>query len=398
MGRKRLLTAGTVAAIAATVLLFGGVHGEDPSARPGLVGAEAQATDGYAELELARVRVDPSHYPLAAARFREALRSGGADALALRGLAALAAARHRFDESLELAQRARRLDPANAAVYGLIGDANLELGRYPQAIAALDRMMSLKPTASGYARVSYARELAGDRDGAIEVMRMSVDAAGLPEPTAWALTQLGNLHVASGRLPRGVHQYRAALARVPAYAPALVGLADVAHRRGEVTRAERLLRRALARVADPGAAATLGDVVAAQGRRQEAERWYRRALALESEFARFGGRNQVETALLDLDHDRNLGDALDRARAGLRFRTGVEGLHTYAWALYKNGRCAAAVPYSNRALALAPTDTGALFHRSRIEKCLGNSAAAARYASRVRSLDPTFLAPSAFRL
>jgi tetratricopeptide (TPR) repeat protein len=398
MGGRRLLTAGTVAALAATVLLFGGVFGQDPAARPSPLTAEAQVTDGYLELELARVRVDPSRYSIAEARFREALRAGGVEALALRGLAALAAARHRFDESLELAERARRLDPTNAAAYGLIGDASLELGRYPQAIEALDRMMSLKPTPSGYARVSYARELLGDRDGAIEAMRMSADAAGRPEPTAWALTHLANLHTGSGRLAHGVQLYRTALARVPGYAPALVGLADVAQRQGENARAERLLRRALARTADPGAAATLGDVLAAQGRRQEAERWYGRALVLEKEFASHGGRNQVETALFDLDHDRNLADALERAGVGLRFRPGVEGLHTYAWALYKNGRCADAVPYSDRALALAPTDTGALFHRSLIEGCLGNSAVAARYASRVRSLDPTFLAPSAFRL
>jgi tetratricopeptide (TPR) repeat protein len=142
----------------------------------------------------------------------------------------------------------------------------------------------------------------------------------------------------------------------------------------------------------------LGDVLAEQGRSKEAERWYARALALETEFARFGGRNQIETALFDLDHDRNLADALERARIGLRSRPGVEGLHTYAWALYKNGRCGEAVPYSNRALALAPTDTGALYHRSLIERCLGNGDASAQFAARVRSLDPTFLPPSAFRI
>ena len=396
--RNRLRAAGTVAALAATVLLFGGVFGQDTAARPGPFAAEAEATRGYAELEIARVRVDPSRYPVAEARFRDALRIGGADAYALRGLAALAAARHRFDQALELAQRSRKLDPNNAAVYGLIGDASLELGRFPQAIQAFDRMMSLKPTPSGYARISYARELLGDRDGAIEAMQMSADAAGHSEPSAWALTHVGNLHVGTGGLARGVQRYRAALARVPAYAPALVGLADVAQRRGEGARAERLLRRALARADDPGASATLGDVLARQGRREEAERWYRRSLALETEFAGYGGRNQVETALFDLDHDRNLADALERARVGLRFRPGVEGLHTYAWALYKNGRCGEAVPYSNRALALAPTDTGALYHRSLIERCLGHADSAARYASRVRSLDPTFLAPSAFRL
>lgn len=396
--KGRLLTAGMVAAIAATILLFGGVFGQDTAARPGPFAAEAEVRRGYEELELARVKVDPSRYPVAEARFRDALRIGGANASALRGLAALAAARHRFDRSLELAQRARTLDPTNAAVYGLIGDASLELGRFPQAIEAFDRMMSLKPTPSGYARVSYARELLGDRAGAIEAMQMSADAAGHAEPAAWALTHLGNLHAGTGGLAQGVERYRAAIARVPGYAPALVGLADVARRRGERAQAERLLRRALAQVDDPGASATLGDVLAEQGRANEANRWYRRSLALEAEFARHGGRNQIETALFDLDHDRNLADALERARIGLRFRPGVEGLHTYAWALYKNGRCAEAVPYSDRALALAPTDTGALSHRSLIERCLGNDEAAARFAARVRSLDPTFPAPSAFRL
>ena len=271
-----------MAAIAATVLLFGGVFGQDTAARPGPFAAEAGVKRGYAELELARVRVDPSRYPVAEARFREAMRIGGADALALRGLASLAAARHRFDQSLELARRARKLDPTNAAVYGLIGDASLELGRFPQAIEAFDRMMSLKPTPSGYARVSYARELLGERDGAIEAMQMSADAAGHSEPAAWALTHLGNLQVGTGGLALGVQQYRAALARVPAYAPALVGLADVAQRRGQRARAERLLRRALAQVDDPGASARLGDVLAQQGHTDEANDWYRRSLALET--------------------------------------------------------------------------------------------------------------------
>jgi tetratricopeptide (TPR) repeat protein len=387
-----------VAALAATILLFGGVFEEDTSARPGPFAAEAEVNRGYTELEAARVNVDPTRYPVAEARFRDALRIGGADPFALRGLAALAAARHRFDQSLELAQRAQKRDPTNAAVYGLIGDASLELGRFPQAIEAFDRMMSLKPTPSGYARVSYARELLGDHGGAIEAMQMSAQAAGHPEPAAWALTHLGTLHLGTSQFARAVEQYRAALARVPGYAPALVGLAGVAQRQGALARAERLLRRALVRVDDPGAATTLGDVLDAQGRSQEAERWYARARALETEFARYGGRNQIETALFDLDHDRNLVDALELARIGLRSRPGVEGLHTYAWALYKNGRCAEALPYSDRALALAPTDTGALYHRSLIEGCLGNGKAATRYATRVRSLDPTFSAPSAFRL
>jgi tetratricopeptide (TPR) repeat protein len=395
----KLGLAGVVAAFAAATLLFGDLgRGGGGAAAAAPLDADAAVGRGLVALDRARVRVDPSLYPVAEREFREALRIGGADAAAYRGLAGLAAARHLFAESLVHAERARRLAPGVAAVYGLLGDANLELGRHDAAHRAFDRMVALKPGPTGYARISYARELLGDTPGAIEAMRLAADSAGRAEPTAWSLTHLGNLYAGSGRTVRAEAEHRAALESVPGYAPALVGLADLAQRRGDLARAERLLRRALARVEDPGAAAVLGDVLDAQGRAAEAERWWERAQALEARFARFGGDNAVETALFDLDHDRNLRAALVRARAGLVRRPGVEGLHTYAWALYKNGRCAEAVPFSDRALALAPTDTGALAHRALIERCLGNGAAAQRFDKRVRALDPTFPAPSAFRL
>ena len=395
----KLALAGVVAAFAAATLLFGDLgRGGGDAAAAAPLDAQAAVARGLVALDQARVRVDPSRYPVAEREFREALRIGGAEAAAYRGLAGLAAARHRFAESLRLAERARRVAPDVAAVYGLLGDANLELGRHDAAQRAFDRMVELKPGPTGYARISYARELLGDTEGAIEAMRLAADSAGRAEPTAWALTHLGNLYAGSGRPARARGEYRKALEHEPGYPPALVGLADLAQRRADLARAERLLRRALARVDDPGAAAVLGDVLDSQDRVAEAESWWGRAHALEARFARFGGDNAIETALFDLDHDRNLRAALVRARAGLARRPGVEGLHTYAWALYKNGRCTEAVSFSDRALALAPTDTGALAHRALIERCLGNGTAAQRFAARVRALDPTFPTPSPFRL
>ena len=253
-------------------------------------------------------------------------------------------------------------------------------------------MMALKPTPSGFARVSYARELLGDLEGARDAMRASVDSAGKPEPTAWALVHLGNLYSGDEALP----YYRAALARMPGYAPALGALADAAAARGELVRAERLYRRALARVADPGLSAGLSRVLAAQGRTDEARRWFGRAHELERVFARYGGRNQIETAELDLNHDRSLRDALVRAREGARLRPGVEGTHVLAWALYKNGRCGEAERVSDRALRLGPNDVDALLHRVLIERCLEKGGE--RYLARARVLDPRATLPSAFRL
>ncbi len=55
--------------------------------------------------------------------------------------------------------------PARIARTASSGDALVELGRYDEAFAAFDRMVSLRPGLASYARVAYARELTGDRRG-----------------------------------------------------------------------------------------------------------------------------------------------------------------------------------------------------------------------------------------
>jgi tetratricopeptide (TPR) repeat protein len=393
--KRAALAAAVTLVTAAALLLGGGFRGDTAEAAPR--DAQAAALRGYSALDRARIAVDPSQYEVAERELREALRLGGADALAYRGLAALAAARHRFDESLVLAERARRLNPASAGVYGLIGDANVELGRYEAGFAAFDRMAALKPGPTAYARVSYGRELRGDTKGAIAAMRLAAESARPGEPRAWALAQVANLYAGTGRVGAARGLYDEILRGLPRYAPALAGLAGIT---GGPERSAVLYRRALTLQPSAEYAVALAAALAQLGRMHESERYLLEAHALEREFARFGGRNDIETALLDLDHDRNLREALHRAREGARLRPGVEGEHALAWALYKNGRCAEARKHSIRALRVGVKDTGAIYHRYLIERCLGNRSTADRFLGRVRAIDPTFLTapPSAFRL
>ena len=53
-------------------------------------------------------------------------------------------------------------------------------------------MVDIRPDIRSYSRVSYLREIYGDYPGAIEAMKMAVDAgvAG-DEATEWARIQLG---------------------------------------------------------------------------------------------------------------------------------------------------------------------------------------------------------------
>ena len=115
-----------VAAALAGAVLLGGTLRESDVVRPG--DASRSALRGLELQQLARVTGDPALYPRAERELRRALVLDPRNVTAVRGLAALAATRHRFAESLVLAQRALRLEPGSAATYGLIGDANLELG------------------------------------------------------------------------------------------------------------------------------------------------------------------------------------------------------------------------------------------------------------------------------
>ena len=367
-------------------------------ARPGDAGALGLL--GLAYQQRARETGDPAYYTKSEGVLRRALAIEPTNLSATSGLGSLALARHRFREALSLGRRARALSRTTARELGVVGDALAELGRYREAFAAFDRMAALKPSAAAYARISYARELRGDLAGALAAMELAVDAAAVGEPAAWSRTLTGHLLLTLNRVDEADIRFREALAFVDGYPQALAGRGDVALARGSAEKAVTHYRRAATGSPIPDLHASLGDLLAGLGRRDEAERSWQRAEELESLFAQHGGRNLLETAEFDLNHDRNVRSALDRARRGQAERPSVEGDHVLAWALYKNGLCAEARRVSLRSFRLGTLDVDGLYHHALIEECLGNEAAAARYRARVVKLDPRYLsaAPSARRL
>ena len=190
---------------------------------------------------------DPTFLPLSERALRRALAARPDDPAVTLGLGNLALIRHDFRAALELGRRARLLAPDASRPYGVVGDALLELGRYDEAFAAFDRMVAVKPTLASYARVAYARELTGDRAGAISAMTLALDAAGgVPEPTAWTHVELAKLELGSGRVDRAARHVGAALTIFPGYVFALEQRARVEAARGKLallSRRQRGLRR-----------------------------------------------------------------------------------------------------------------------------------------------------------
>src|SRR5919199_3177133 len=182
----------------------------------------------------------------------------------------LALARHDFAAALGYGTRALASDPQSARYHGIVGDAQIELGMYDEAIDSYQEMVNSRPDFASFSRVAYARELYGDPEGAIEAMGFALQAgSGTPENVAWAHVQLGNLWFGSGNLKEAEKEYGRSTETVSAYAPALAGQAKVAAARGNLEVASRLYEQAFNRMPLPEYAIALGDVYAKMGEREK---------------------------------------------------------------------------------------------------------------------------------
>ncbi len=342
-------------------------------------------------LQKARETGDPAFYGKAEGVLNRSLEIDPKNFQALSGIGALALSRHQFRDALQWGKRAEPLNPDNAGIYGILGDAQIELGNYPEAFALFDRMVGLRPDLSSYARISYARELQGNRPGAIEAMQAAVDA-GAPNSEAvnWARVQLGNLYFDQGEYARAEQAYHAALDSTPDYPYARAGLGTVRAAEGNYADAITLYTRAVNTMPLPQFVIALGDIYAAAGRPDDAARQYALVEVEEKLFAANGVDVDAELALFDADHDRDLPATLARARAAYERRPSVTVADIFAWTLCKNGDYPAAQQMMNQALRLGTRNALMYYHAGIIAYRLGNNQVAIDYLEKAVTLNPHF--------
>ncbi|MEX2406619.1 MAG: tetratricopeptide repeat protein [Actinomycetota bacterium] len=354
-----------------------------------------QDWQGYASLGLAyvaqaRVTADPSWYPKAEGVLATSLRlQGEGNVDVVLGLGALALARHEFRDALTYGRAAEDMSPQNADAFGVIGDALLELGRYDEAFAAFQTMVDIRPDLTSYARVSYARELLGDVEGAVDAMRIAFESAGTATDAVWAAHQLGELELGRGDVEAATGWFERGLDLAPDDVANLAGLARSAWVRGDTRLAIERFEDIVARRPSVEHVATLGDLYAITGHPDLAETQYA-VVEAARQLARSNGVNvDLEVALFDADH----GDherALAAAQAEWQRRRSVHVADAYAWALYANGRFQDAERLSDRALALGTRNPAFLYHAAMIERALSHDAVALRLMSRALRLNPRF--------
>ena len=172
---------------------------------------------GLAYQQRARETGDPTYYTKSEGALERALALDPKDSLAYSGLGSLALSRHRFREALALGEQAHALAPTIARNYGVIGDALVELGRYPRGVRDVrpDEQAPPEPLLLR-ARLLRPRAPSATPAGAIKAMKLAVDAAtGAKEPTAWTHVQLGKLYFNHGRYGAAAREYRLATPDLP---------------------------------------------------------------------------------------------------------------------------------------------------------------------------------------
>jgi tetratricopeptide (TPR) repeat protein len=180
---------------------------------------------------------------------------------------------HHFTEGLELAKTALAINPDNAFIYGILCDANLELGNYKEAMQMGDKMVSVQPDIRSYARISYLREVNGDYTGAIQAMKLAVDA-GYPglEETEWTRCILGHLYENTFSLDTAEYEYQIALCNRPDYAFAYAGLGRIAKSKGNYKEAITFFEKAKSTVLDYSFTDELTDLYRLDNQKTKAEK------------------------------------------------------------------------------------------------------------------------------
>lgn len=312
-----------------------------------------------AYIQEARITGDHAYYDQAALELLDDViknESKNFDALCCKATVLLS--QHHFSEGLAIAQQAQPLNPNSAFIYGLLCDAYVELGKYKEAVTACDKMISIRPDARSYARVSYLREIHGDLPGAIEAAKLAV-AAGYPglEQSEWTRMILAHLYENTGKPDSAELQYTIALAERPDYPFAIAGMGHIAKLKKNYTAAIGNYQKAKSMINDYSFADELTDLYTLNHQPEKAKASSQEVIDMLSPLAgadessgahgHYADKELAYAYLKVPDTDKALEHAMIEYD---RRPQNIDVCETVAWVNYKKGNYAEANKMIDKAL------------------------------------------------
>jgi tetratricopeptide (TPR) repeat protein len=281
---------------------------------------------------------------------------------------------HQFAEARDLAEAARKINPDNAYVYGVLVDANVELGYYKEAIAMSDKMQELKPSLESYSRASYLREIYGDFKGAISAMKLAVEA-GMPgsEPFCWSKKTLGHLYESTGQLGEAQKQYDDILFVRPSYAFAYGGQARILKANKQYDKALEVLNKAVKIMPEFSFHEEMAEIYDLQGNHEKALDKYEEVAQMLDLDAKSGHAVDLELCKLytkagkmDLALKHGLIEYKKRPR-------NIDVNHAMAVVAFKSNDFKKAKEYISVAMSTGSKDPELLMDAGKIDRSLANA-------------------------
>lgn len=373
-----------------------------------LANLEANPKDYKSELSLAELYIEEAritgnhaYYDQAALQLlNDVTTNDPKNFQALCDQATVLLSQHHFSDGLLAAKQALPLAPYSTSVYGLLVDANVELGHYDEAVKMADKMVSLRPDLRSYSRVSYLREIYGDLPGAISAMNMAVKA-GYPglEQTEWSRMILAHLYESKGDLDSAEIQCKFALAERPDYAFAVAGLGRIEKARGNYKQAIAYFEKAKNTITEFSFADELTDLYRLNNEQTKAKQSAEEVIAMLSPNANadentighghYADKELAYAFLKTAQYD----SALAHAKIEYDRRPdNIDICETMAWVYYKKGAYAEANKYIDKALRTNSSNPTLLCRAGLIKTKTGDSAKGSMLITKALQQNP-FLEP-----
>ena len=337
-----------------------------------------------------RDSADQTYYSFAESAYQQALRLQPDCVDAMNGMAWVEGGRHRFDTSVEWAQKALVVAPESADAYGILGDAALELGDYEAATDHYQKMMDLRPDLSSWSRGAYLLWLTGNQLQATQLMEKAIRAGGaFAENTAWCRAKLATMLLSDGAFAAAAKALEPSLQVKSRNPHVLLAAARLATATREYDVAAQYYQLMMATAPNHDALVGLGDLHAIRGDMTKAESYYVRVDELHSAHLASGVHDHVQMAKFLADHDRHPVAALRLAEQHKLTRNVLEA-DVLAWVYFKNGDQPRAIDAIKRALAQNTPDPEIHYHAGMIAAAAGDLASARRHLQRAVGMNPQF--------
>jgi tetratricopeptide (TPR) repeat protein len=331
-------------------------------------------SQGYNDLAKALVRRgresgNPDYYQQAARAVEDSLRAEPDNFEAYKARVMVLLSEHEDAAALDLAKKLNQRIPDDVLVRGLIADACMELGDYPQAETQTQWMLNLRRgNIPGMIRGAFLRIAFGEMEGALDWL---TSAFKLTNPTetedrAWLLTHIARVRLETGKPELADQLLTQALEIFPDYYFTLDALAETRSALGKNSEAADLLRRAQKMAPHPRRLFSLAVALKQAGGDAAFGEFERQAREIT---------NKPDNANRELifyytDYAHKPAEALLVARAEIARRQDIQTLDAYAWALYSNGQYAEARSELDKALKVGTRDARLLGHSAAIAEKL----------------------------